>query len=157
MKHLSRNITLKHLLIEGEKQVGLKFYPDKVIQALIKELPSPKWSEEFQMVYFKNTRKNINLLFDKFKGVAWINGGLFFDKKPFALNNEAPDVDWFRRRKLRKNYLACPEAYLLKLETKRYSNNTVKTYVTMFETFINYYYEKGLGTIDEKDVQLYLT
>ncbi len=52
MKHKPQYaITLKHLLIENQKQIGLKFYPNKVIQALIKELPNPKWSNEFGMVY----------------------------------------------------------------------------------------------------------
>ena len=32
-------INLKHLLIDNQKQIGLQFYPNKVIQALIKELP----------------------------------------------------------------------------------------------------------------------
>ena len=51
MKSSKKNIALKHLLIDSKKQIGLKFYPDKVIHALIKELPEPKWSQEFGMVY----------------------------------------------------------------------------------------------------------
>ena len=38
-------IILKHLLIENKKMIGLQFDPDKVIQALIKELSNPKWSK----------------------------------------------------------------------------------------------------------------
>ncbi|MFT4683376.1 MAG: integrase/recombinase XerD, partial [Yoonia sp.] len=38
----SKMITLKHLLIEGDKCIGMKFYADKVIHALIKTLPEPK-------------------------------------------------------------------------------------------------------------------
>ena len=79
MSSQKKNITLKHLLINGEKKIGLKFYPDKVIQALIKELPTPKWSKEFSMVYLPNTPKITDLIFSKFKGVAWINSGNFFN------------------------------------------------------------------------------
>ena len=50
----------------------------------------------------------------------------------------------------------CPESYLLKLELKRYANNTVKTYVTFFELFINYHIDKELQEIDEADVRTFL-
>jgi len=44
-----RQITLKHLLIDEQKMVGLQFNADKVIQALGKELPDPRWSDQYQM------------------------------------------------------------------------------------------------------------
>ncbi len=70
----NKHITLKHLLIGNQKMIGLQFYPDKVIQALIKELPNPKWSNEFSMVYINNTKENLDQIFDKFRGVAWVDG-----------------------------------------------------------------------------------
>ncbi|WP_348637352.1 hypothetical protein [Aquimarina sp. 2201CG14-23] len=65
MKHINKHITLKHILINQQKMIGLQFYPDKVIQALIKELPNPRWSTLFNMVYIANTRKNQGLIFQK--------------------------------------------------------------------------------------------
>ncbi|KAA1243377.1 tyrosine-type recombinase/integrase [Aquimarina sp. RZ0] len=47
--------------------IGLQCYPDKVIQALIKELPNPRWSKEFAMVYIINTKENLNHVFEKFR------------------------------------------------------------------------------------------
>ena len=44
MQH-HKSITLKNLLINEEKQIGIQFQPDKVIQALLKELPGIKWSD----------------------------------------------------------------------------------------------------------------
>ena len=39
-------INLKHLIIKEKKQIGIKFYPDKIIQALI--TPSqPNSSQKF--------------------------------------------------------------------------------------------------------------
>ena len=70
MNNTKKNIALKHLLIEGKKQIGLKFYPDKVIHALLKEVPNTKWSQEFGMVYIANTSENFDLIFILFKGVT---------------------------------------------------------------------------------------
>jgi len=60
--------------------IGLKFYPDKVIQALVKTLDSPKWSKEYNMVYLINTPQNYSSVFRVFRGVAWLNTFFFLLK-----------------------------------------------------------------------------
>jgi len=155
MNHLQRHITLKHLFINNEKKIGLQFYPDKVIQALVKELPNPRWSEEYRMVYIKNTTKNITTLFDKFKGVAWVNCNYFFDNKP--INNNRPlDINSYRNRVPKENFKYAPEAFLNKLELKAYSFNTSRVYITLFEKFLNYFPNKELHNLSEVDIRLYL-
>ena len=52
----TKQISLKHLLINEQKCIGIQFYPDKVIQALIKGLPNPKWSTQFSMVFLVNNK-----------------------------------------------------------------------------------------------------
>ena len=151
-----KQITLKHLMINQKKCIGIKFYPDKVIQALVKELPDPKWSEAFNIVYIQNTKSNLNAVFSKFKGVAWVNTNHFFTNKPVKNGVEKPDVSYFRNRELSKDYRACPEEYLQKLELKKYALNTVKTYVACFEAFINYYKSFDLKEISEQEIREYL-
>ena len=156
MNNSKKNIALKHLLIDGKKQIGLKFYPDKVIQALVKELPSPKWSNEFNMVYFLNTPENFNLIFSTFKGVAWINLSSFSTKRSLKNENQLITVDSYRNRKLAVGFRSCPEEFLQKLELKRYSMNTARIYISMFERFINAHNESDLLSIDEEQIRLYL-
>ena len=151
-----KNIALKHLLINGEKKIGLKFYPDKVIQALIKELPSPKWSKEFSMVYLSNTPKNFNLIFSTFKGVAWINLSAFSSKRALVHENQLLSVDSYRKRVLKPGFKSCPEVFLQKLELKGYALNTAHTYIAMFERFINAHNESDLLSINEEQIRLYL-
>lgn len=148
-------ITLKHLMVNNEKCIGFEFYPDKVIQALLKELPI-RWSKEFNMVYIKNSNQSLDAVFKKFRGVAWINCNYFLPKSSFSRTTEEMDVSWFRKRKLADDYKSCPESYLAKLELKRYANNTVRTYVSCFESFINYYKELNVDHINENDIRLYL-
>lgn len=152
----NKSITLKNLLINEQKQIGIQFQPDKVVQALIKELPNIKWSKEFGMAYIPNNKLNIKLIFQKFRGVAWVNGNYFFSKKRVFNQNEPINVEWFRRRKVAPGYKVCPEEYLLKLELKCYANNTVKTYVNCFEKFINAHHETDYMKIDEREIRTYL-
>lgn len=154
--HKTKSITLKHLLINKKKCIGIQFYTDKVIQALVKQLPSPKWSNEFSMVYLPNNKQNLDAIFKQFKGVAWVNTSSFFSNKPVNTIGEKINVDWFRKREVKPGYRSCPEEYLLKLELKKYANNTVKTYVTCFEAFINYYKHCELLEINEDLIRKYL-
>lgn len=151
-----RSITLKHLLIKEEKQIGIKFYPDKMVQTVVKGLPDVKWSNEFNMVYIKNDPKNLTAIFNDFKGIAWINCSHFFPKSANTFNNKPYTVNDYRKRELQPEFRVCPEEFLRKLELKHYSLNTAKTYINMFEIFINHYKDLELTKIDENDIRSYL-
>lgn len=153
---MKKSITLRHLLINRQPYIGMQFYADKVIQALIKELPSPRWSKEFGLAYIENNKTNLNLIFEKFRGVAWVNCNYFFQNRIFNNNGEKFDVTWFRNRTKRENYRYCPEGYLLKLELKKYANSTAKSYIVRFEEFINYFKDIELLNLNENDIRLYL-
>ena len=152
----NKNITLKHLLINNERQIGIKFYPDKFIQTVIKGLPNVKWSKEFNMAYVKNNATNLSHIFEDFKGLAWINCSHFFPGNKTKSNNTPVKVNDFRTRDLPDNYRKCPEEFLQKLELKIYALNTAKTYINMFERFINHYKDKELTHINENDIRTYL-
>lgn len=141
---------------ENDKQIGLQFYPDKVIQALVKELSCPKWSEEYNLVYIKNTKGNLNAIFRTFKGVAWVNCNYFFTNRPVHEHALPLDIDSYRKRNVKPGYRVCPEEYLQKLELRKYSLNTAKAYIAMFERFINYYKEAELLALNENQIRNYL-
>lgn len=151
-----RSVTLKHLLIRERRYIGLQFTTDKVIEALVKQLPNVKWSSTYNMAYIENSKDNLNQIFQIFNGVVWVNCNHFFDKKPIKHDNEDIDITWFRKRELPKEYRTCPTSYLDKLEVKKYANNTVKSYVSTFETFINHYKTKELIAINDLDVRKYI-
>jgi len=153
---LRKNITLKHLLINNKKYIGLKFYSDKVIDRLVNSLEDVKWSDEFSMYYIPNNKDNIDVIFNLFRGLAWINTNYFFQNSRAKALDEEFDISWLLKRQIPKSYKPCPKSYLEKLEIKQYSNNTVKTYVSCFERFINYYYHKPVEELNEVDVREYI-
>ena len=156
MKSPSKHITLKHLLIADVKQIGIQFHPDKVIHALLKDLPDIKWSNAYGMAYVKNHNDNLGTIFRTFKGVAWVNCNHFFVNKPLNSENGILSLDAYRNRKPIAEKRYCPESYLQKLELKQYAAQTAKTYISMFESFINYYHDMKLLDLDENDVRVYL-
>lgn len=54
------------------------------------------------------------------------------------------------------NYRRCPDEFILRLKELRYSNNTLRTYVNMFEEFINYHYKYDINKITEPQIIEYL-
>lgn len=129
---------------------------DKVMQALVSNLPEVRWSEEYSMNYILNTPANLNLIFRTFNGVAWINCNYFYPKASFGRQREPIDIQQFHSRPIIEGKKFCPESYLKKLELKCYSHNTVKTYVSCFEAFLNFYSERELDTLNEHDIRNYL-
>ena len=156
MKSQQPYITLKHLLINDRKMVGLHFYPDKVVNALVKQLPQVGWSETYRMVVLPNEKKSLDAIFSTLKGVAWINGEHFFGKKTGPCRNEPIDIQYFRERELPNGYLRAPSEYMDTLEVKRYAFNTAKTYIHLFEQFINAHPGTDPMKLDENDVHQYL-
>jgi integrase/recombinase XerD len=53
-------------------------------------------------------------------------------------------------------YRNCPDEMVEKLETMRYSSNTLKTYKQLFEEFINYYSTKEIDDITEQEIVAYV-
>lgn len=152
-----KSITLKHLAIGGKRYIGIKFYPDKVLQALVKELPQIGWSNKYQMTVLPNNSKNLSLIFEKFKGVAWINTQYFFTNRPVNHGNEKLSVDAYRKRPPKNDWRYCPEEYYQKLEIRKYSLNTARVYISMFEKFINHHPKtKDLMQLSEFDIKHYL-
>jgi site-specific recombinase XerD len=153
-----QSITLRHYIIKHEKCIGILFYSHKVIQALIKELPDVKWSKEHNLVYVKNTPENLDAIYNKFRGVAWINSKYFFKNKPVNVKGTGNgDISWVEGRKPKAGYKVCPKEYLQKLELKRYSNSTIKTYVLCFERFINHYINQEINGLNETHIRAYLS
>ena len=160
MKQLSKSITLKHLMVNGEKMIGLKFYPDKAIQTLVKTLPDVKWSKKHEMAFISNNTTNLNIIYDTFKGIAWVDGKYFYRNRPVnhpVKESKQFTINSFREREIAEGFRPCPEEYLQKLELKKYAISTAKTYVGMFEAFINYYKDMPLADIGEKQIRDYLS
>ena len=153
---LNKHITLKQVLIDNKKFIGLQFRSDKVLDSMVKTLPEVCWNDTVSMYCLLNTKRNLNLIFDHFRGVAWINTAYLFKRSQSKNLNEVFDVSWFRNRSLPKGYKSCPDSYLDKLELKGYANNTVKTYVSCFEKFINQYPSIPVSHLNEFHIREYL-
>lgn len=156
-KKNTKIITLKHLLIQNKKMIGIQFYPDKTVQLAVKNLNGIKWSEKYGLAYLVNNKDNINQIFNIFKGIAWVDTNKFYLNKPLRKENENLCLDWYRNKPNSLNKLKCPENFLQKLELKQYAYNTAKVYIYMFEKFINFHSSTNLMEINKINIRNYIS
>lgn len=155
MNNKFNTITLRHLIIDNSKMIGLDYSNNPSIQALIETFKDVCWSDEYGLNYIKNNKYNLDRIFKIFKGIAWVNCKYFFKDK--LINKDIPEPDYsFIKIKATKYKRKCPDEFIDKLQVMRYSKNTVNTYVSMFEEFINYYIDVDLLSINENDIKAYL-
>jgi len=157
MKKFGKKISLHHLYIDNDRKIGISFSPDLLIQETIKKLPQPRWHKEQNMVYVSNTKENLSLIYQLFRGVAYVDGNQFFDRRKVAANNEPIDIAHFRNRHIKPNWKYVPPEFLDKLEAKGYSMKTAKIYISHFEKFYNFFH--GIDDpmlLQEEDIRKYM-
>lgn len=159
MENQLKRITLKHIVIKKKRMIGLQFYPDKVLHALVRQLPRVRWNNEADMACIYNTPQNLTIIYRTFKGVAFVDGKYFYRNKPLTDPVEPSKqvtLSSFLDRKSIPNYRDCPQEYIEKLVLKKYSINTAKTYISLFERFINYYKKIDLMDLGEAQIRDYM-
>ena len=154
--HLKYHIRLKHLFIDNKRQIGLKFSHSHAIEAILKGNEEVNWSDYYQMYYCLNKKNNLDWIYKVFNGIAWVNGQHFFDKGNKGKCVAPQKVDEWRNREKIKGIKYCPTAYLDKLEARHYSINTCRSYISLFEKFLNDHKDKSLKQIDERNIESYL-
>ena len=153
--HVKYNtITIRHLIVNNKRMIGLEYNNNPTIQALVDTF-DVGWDKNLSMNYVENNINNLNKIYSIFKGVAWVNGKYFFKDKPINIKIDEPDYTSIKNKKT-KYERKCPSEYIDKLQVLRYSKSTVNTYVSMFEEFINYYKNIDLISINENDIRAYL-
>jgi site-specific recombinase XerD len=134
-----------HEHIKG--RIKLIFRYDNELKGLIKSFPYSNWD-------IKNkwwTTVKSDYVMRELQSFCTKNGWelQYFESKKAHIKKRIGPGDVL-------NYRKCPENYIESLRLKRYSENTIKIYVSMFEEFINYYNSKELHEISEKEILAFM-
>lgn len=227
-----QKIKLHRFSIGNDDFIGISFPMDPQITDRLKQLNGRKWCSKNNWVYLKNTRENLKQVFDKFNGIAWIDGTSFFNKntanhenniiltiskiqyKIFIKLPEKAKHEWLYKIKSYResyyinkldlwalaggndNYLSIkkyfidegckviirnPEKetisrkqkyhswhfnkpidenvlneYRNTLTLRRVSDNTKKTYISMFRRFLAYFYGREISQITTQEIIAYM-
>ncbi len=151
--------------LNDELVVKLHFKYNRDIIAIIKTLPGRRWNKESRYWYIYHRHFDLAKLIDAlelFASVDYTALQAFDDgvyegpldnevlpsrtkstPKPVAVSNPDSSID-------------LPKGYLEKLIQKRYSPNTIKTYVTYMKAFISEFRDRELTSITTQEIDDYI-
>ncbi|MDH7914265.1 tyrosine-type recombinase/integrase [Winogradskyella sp. SYSU M77433] len=146
-------ITLKPLWYNNRKLVAIDFHNNESVKEYINSLEGVRYSNIYKTHYVIYRSNIINELFNYFRAKKW-----FVDYSAFKENNSKPK----REVNYRENYKLPPlkDESLKELKSfgkwllqKRFSKNTVHTYVEVTGLFIRYMELKQISTISSRSVE----
>lgn len=140
MVHINKKVDVVNYKEKGQNLLLIKFKYDDELIHLCKSIGC-RWSIKNRSWYLYYTKENIELIKNVFKDKASVTFS--------NINNVSVEP------KKNKNRKEVPDEFTNLLIRKRYSPNTQKTYTSMFQSFINYYYEKEIDDITEDDIRKY--
>jgi integrase/recombinase XerD len=150
-----KEITIEHALHNSRMKLFLKFDYDRETIELVKKMADTKWSHTYKSWYMSYYNGAISLIKNNLSpnGITLNMLNEYDDvirpkpidsKKP---SDALPDLDKVQKEKIKKfNYW---------LQSKRYSESTIGTYVDAIQTFLRYYETKNLSEITNEDLIIF--
>jgi site-specific recombinase XerD len=148
-------IILKPFWHNQTKYIGIGFNDNMTVKNYVKEHPSVKWSNTHETYYTKYYKDSINDLFIYFRKQGWyVNYDAFKlpvkqveyrdIKKSVPINKLPPLIDVQEKQIIQ---------FKKWLEQKRFSSNTVNTYIEVTSLFLRYMNLKHITTISVRSIE----
>jgi len=156
-----KTIRIEPLFHRGKNQIKIEFEYNPELIHIVKQIEGRAWSKTHKCWYVENKLSSLRSIFQVFKGKAAIDSSRIFSNRSIIKGDKARAPE---RDDISKNYKsdktnfikkAIPSEYENLLRRKRYSPNTIKTYVSLFKDFRNFFQEKTLDSITEEDIRRY--
>ncbi len=145
-------VVLRNLKHKEKACIAITFPFDVKLKSLISVLDGVKWSQSnrcFYMEYSIANYKKLILAFDK-KHIKYDSTYFHHPSKIIYSERKGNRVEI---KKLldntKKEYVVSFKKWLIQ---NRYSENTIRTYVSMIETFLSFYADKEVEKIDVDDI-----
>ena len=119
---------------------------------LIRKFEGAVWSRETGCWYVPAEKFKLSAVFEKLMPYAFVDYSALLVKRGAS---ELP-IDPGREKVYREVRRKLPEGYLEKLEQKRYSTQTIRTYTSYFQDFAKHFSLKNLEDIGVEEINNYL-
>ena len=144
-----KTIQLRPKNLRNESIIIIQFPYEKVLINCIKKTETIRWSQSLSSWYIKKQDFNLNRVFNVFKSITNVDYSALK-----TINNSVCCLE--KAEKTTYSKTPIPKAYLEQLKLKRYSENTIKTYVSEMKKYSIFYASRGLETLSRDDIKNYL-
>ncbi len=148
-----KKVILTELDYKGNKHISLAFERDAELQQLLKShFPNLKWSQTYKVWHIPYSAQFKKEVFSVLQGKAFIDYSAMKSiekntaivEKKVTKNGLLPPLDNVKQQSV--------EVYIRYLKSKRYSENTIKTYSEAIQLFLRYFHSKQLEEITNEDI-----
>lgn len=146
-------IKIEKISHRNQSVIGLFFDYNIELIEIVKKLPDRKWSQSKKCWYIPFRENYQSVLTHHFKNIAnlkFIEPVPVNFKDPPDLRNKAPYKD-----RLNKKAAAYLKELAGLMQGRRYSESTVKNYISLLETFFGYFHDKSPDEICLNDIERY--
>ncbi len=134
----------------GKDRLALFFKYDREIIDTVRNIPGYRWSRTRRCWYCDLEDDSLKIAFESLKDLAKLDDGRFLSEK-YKQGSSCTNPSGRK-----ESVKPVPDQYIRMLEERRYSENTIKVYRSMFSEFINHFPDRQTEDLTEEDVSGYL-
>ncbi len=146
------NIRIEPHRYKDRDIVAIVFKYNLSIIKIVREFEGAIWSEKMKFWYIPAEKFDLSLVFEKLRPVAYIDYSALQAQK--NENKSSAPANEQKGNKRAKADL--PDGYLEKLERKRYSEQTIRTYTGYFSDFATHFSGRNLEDITIEEINRYI-
>ncbi|WP_228122665.1 site-specific tyrosine recombinase/integron integrase [Oceanihabitans sp. IOP_32] len=137
---------------QKQYQIGIKYDYNRTLKLIAKSFPSCRWSDTHKTWYVSFSEENIQLIKQKYQNHA------FVDETGLSANNMAKVKNTSTKveRQLNDSQKTLLNNFYKYLRGKRYSKSTINIYVFFMADFVEFYSEKPVDTLNNRDVEVFI-
>lgn len=147
-----KEIIIEHLMHREEQRVFLRFEPNNETSGIVRNFLNGKWSatqRAWHIAFTENYYDTLHYFFGPY------NVRLFLKSKPVVVQNglkNSPNEQVNNHVGLSHETEAKVDEFRFWMKSRRYSDNTINTYVEALIVFLKYYHDKPLSEISNDDL-----
>ena len=161
---MHRRIELIPGYLKNELIVEIHFDYNMQLLEIIKSIPGRRWNKDSKYWYIHQRHFNLEVFINKLDRHAFVDYSALkaFYKGIYTHtpdDNPAAERDEHIKRfeeSANRTKAKLPSEYLEKLIRRRYSQNTIKTYVTYMRSFMVAFKDRELDSITTKEINDYI-
>ena len=151
--YMNETITLKPLWHQNRKQIAIHFNYNETIKEYIKKFPDVRWSQTHKLFYTPFENEKVHQLFSYLRLKQWYVDYEAFKKTEPIINTINKPVRHIKLPGLNEKQEVNILKYKKWLEQKRFSENTVNTYVEVTGLFFRYINLKKIPAITSRAIE----
>lgn len=149
-----KTVILEKAIHREKQRILLKFEYDQQLISIVKTIDGARWSQTLRCWHVENKPESLKTIFRTLKGQAQIDATRIFKQSvnPPKQVRTKTNVTHKLANQLDTEISSRLDSFQKWMIQKRYSERTIRTYISLLKVFFRFLHNKRVETITEEDV-----